>query len=104
MGLGGHLLAARSVYHANSAVPGEAQCDLVEGELWRDPPGYWEDIVYPAYIEAHQDLFTDGDVENGKLTGAKVEDLVLLETLNMTMSEAVTQSCSTIMSLLNTTG
>ncbi|TFK25568.1 P-loop containing nucleoside triphosphate hydrolase protein [Coprinopsis marcescibilis] len=72
------------------------QSDLVEGALWRDPPNYWEDIVYPAYVEAHRDLFIDGDVENGRLSGNKVEGLIMLETLNQTMTEAIEQSCSTI--------
>ena len=63
-----------------------------EGSLWRDPPGYWEDIVYPAYLEAHRDIFADGDVEHGALT----KDLVLLETLDMTMSEAVDKSCQVL--------
>ncbi|KAG2015833.1 hypothetical protein CC2G_009066 [Coprinopsis cinerea AmutBmut pab1-1] len=71
-----------------------------EGALWRDPPGYWEDIVYPAYIEAHRELFTEGDVEHGQLTGNKVEGLVMLETLNMSMTEAVERSCSTITTFL----
>ena len=71
-----------------------------EGALWRDPPGYWEDIVYPAYVEAHQELFVDGDTEKGKLSGKKVENLVLLETLQMTMSEAVERSCEVVKEFL----
>ncbi|KAG6378371.1 hypothetical protein JVT61DRAFT_14096 [Boletus reticuloceps] len=50
-----------------------------EGSLWRDPPMYWEHIVYPAYIEAHQDMFENGDVENGKPTGQRVPGLVVIE-------------------------
>jgi len=50
-----------------------------EGTLWRDPPMYWEHIVYPAYIEAHQDMFANGDVENGKPTGQRVPGLVVME-------------------------
>jgi nicotinamide/nicotinate riboside kinase len=38
-----------------------------EGTLWRDPPHYWEQIVYPAYVRAHKHLFEGGDVENGLL-------------------------------------
>ncbi|KAH9485210.1 Nicotinamide riboside kinase [Psilocybe cubensis] len=66
-----------------------------EGSLWRDPPGYWEDIVYPAYVEANKDVFEDGDVEHGKPTN-KVEGLVLLESLNISMSEAVERCCQVI--------
>ncbi|KAF6760110.1 hypothetical protein DFP72DRAFT_843635 [Ephemerocybe angulata] len=67
-----------------------------EGSLWRDPPGYWEDIVWPAYVDAHKDLFVDGDVENGQLSGEKVENLVLLDTLQLSMSDAVDKSCKVI--------
>jgi len=27
-----------------------------EGALWRNSPGYWDDIVYPAYVDAFKDL------------------------------------------------
>lgn len=63
--------------------------------MWRDPPGYWEDIVYPAYIEANKDVFENGDVEKGKPTG-KVEGLILLESLDISMSEAVDRCCQVI--------
>ncbi|KAF8995479.1 hypothetical protein BDQ17DRAFT_1365672 [Cyathus striatus] len=63
-----------------------------EGTLWRDPPQYWENIVYPAYVDAHKDIFLDGDVEQGT-PGSKVEGLVLLESLNVTMSDAIDRCC-----------
>lgn len=66
-----------------------------EGSLWRDPPGYWEDIVYPAYVEANTDVFEDGDIEQGKPTN-KVEGLILLESLNISMTEAVERCCEVI--------
>jgi nicotinamide/nicotinate riboside kinase len=68
--------------------------------LWRDPPRYWEDIVFPAYVDAHKDLFEGGDIENGNLNGQKVDGLVLLETLNISMTEAAERSCNTIKSCL----
>lgn len=63
-----------------------------EGDLWRDPPNYWGQIIYPAYLEAHRDVFANGDVEHGVPTD-KVKGLVLLDTLEMTMGEAVDRSC-----------
>ncbi|KAJ7647557.1 P-loop containing nucleoside triphosphate hydrolase protein [Roridomyces roridus] len=66
-----------------------------EGTLWRDPPHYWEQIVYPAYVDAHAAVFENGDVEKGGPSG-KVEGLVLLESLSMTMGEAVDRSCEVI--------
>jgi hypothetical protein len=29
-----------------------------EGAFWKDPPGYFEQLVYPAYIDAHHSMFT----------------------------------------------
>jgi nicotinamide/nicotinate riboside kinase len=70
-----------------------------EGTLWRDPPHYWENIVYPAYIDANRDVFEGGDVERGKPSG-KVERLVLLESLEMSMGDAVSRSCEVIAAFL----
>lgn len=36
-----------------------------EGSLWRDPPNYFDDIVYPAYVRAHENIFEGGNVEDG---------------------------------------
>ncbi|KAJ3550929.1 hypothetical protein NMY22_g127 [Coprinellus aureogranulatus] len=78
-----------------------AQSDMVEGALWRDPPGYWEDIVWPAYVEAHRDLFIDKDVEGGQLSGDKVPNLVLSEPLQMSTTEVVAKSCDVIRTFLD---
>ena len=51
--------------------------------------------MYPAYIEAHAAVFEGGDVENGAPTG-KVPGLIVLESLKMTMGEAVTRCCEVI--------
>ena len=69
-----------------------------EGALWRDPPGYWEDIVYPAYLDAHKEIFVDGDVEHGHLTST-VARLILIEGLEISMSDAVEQCCSVLMEM-----
>jgi len=66
-----------------------------EGTLWRDPPNYWEQIVYPAYVDAHRDVFLNGDVEEGD-PGGKVEGLIVLKTLEMEMSEAVEKCCAVL--------
>lgn len=31
--------------------------------FWQDPPGYFEDVVWPNYVKEHGYLFEDGDVE-----------------------------------------
>lgn len=65
-----------------------------EGIVWRDPPRYWEQIVYPAYVRSHAHVFTDNDVEHGALSG-KVEGLVLLEASGegMTMQGMLDTTC-----------
>ncbi|KAH9941030.1 P-loop containing nucleoside triphosphate hydrolase protein [Amylocystis lapponica] len=49
-----------------------------EGTLWRDPPNYWEQIVWPAYEAAHVHMVEGGDVEHGRPNGT-VPDLLLIE-------------------------
>lgn len=34
--------------------------DAEQGTVWTDPPGYFDNIVYPAYVKAHERVFTDG--------------------------------------------
>lgn len=47
---------------------------LEDGSTWVDPPFYFDEIVWPAYTEAHAGLFTGGDVERGALTDACAAD------------------------------
>lgn len=51
--------------------------------------------MYPAFVDAHRDVFENGDVDNGK-PGPKVEGLVLLESLEMGMGEAVERCCGVL--------
>lgn len=34
----------------------------IEG-YWKDPPGYWDKIVWPDYVKTHKRLFVNGNVE-----------------------------------------
>ena len=63
-----------------------------EGALWRDPPNYWEQIVYPAYVRAHAHMLSDEDIENGKPNG-KVEDLVLVDAVDVGMDVVFEKAC-----------
>ena len=70
---------------------------------------YWEQIVWPAYVAAHQGLFENGDVERGKLLvpdggrqgaekpGAPVRDLVVFEHSSAGMAELVTRASEQIL-------
>lgn len=66
-----------------------------EGSFWTDPPGYWENIVYPAYVRAHEDMFTNGDVEKGEPTD-RVPGLVLLDGELNDMPAIFEQACGAI--------
>ena len=66
-----------------------------EGSLWRDPPHYWEQIVWPAYVEAHEGILENGDVEHGKPNG-KVEGLLLFDGLELSMTEMVERVCGVL--------
>ncbi|QRV79363.1 P-loop nucleoside triphosphate hydrolase [Ceratobasidium sp. AG-Ba] len=74
-----------------------------EGSLWRDPPHYWEQIVYPAYVRAHEHLFENGDVEGGKLAPKYEKELVLLSgegcDKHMGMGEMVDIAAQSILSV-----
>jgi len=63
-----------------------------EGELWRDPPDYWKQIVWPAYIEAHKHVFENENCESGTSSG-NIEDILIIDELETGMTRAVNQVC-----------
>ncbi|KIY43298.1 P-loop containing nucleoside triphosphate hydrolase protein [Fistulina hepatica ATCC 64428] len=64
------------------------------GTLWRDPPHYWEQIVWPAYVEAHKHLFAGGDVKRGALLD---DSILVLQPLEMSMDETVSRAADAIL-------
>jgi nicotinamide/nicotinate riboside kinase len=48
-------------------------------------------------VEAHSELFEDGDVENGKLTDQSVKNLVLMEALEMGTGNVVEKCCKILL-------
>jgi nicotinamide/nicotinate riboside kinase len=49
--------------------------DAAEGGVWQDPPEYFDQIVWPAYIKAHEDVanvdrMTVVNPDDGDLTNA----------------------------------
>jgi nicotinamide/nicotinate riboside kinase len=51
--------------------------------------------VYPAYVDAHREVFEKGDVERGE-PSSKVEGLVVLESLKMEMNDVVKRCCEVL--------
>ncbi|KAH7096658.1 P-loop containing nucleoside triphosphate hydrolase protein [Auriculariales sp. MPI-PUGE-AT-0066] len=93
-----------------------------EGEMWVDPPYYFDGIVYPAYVKAFGHLFENGDVESGNLkpdttvtsaagrssdgthpesqtTGAPVPGLVLMDALKMSADDLLDWACRELVEL-----
>lgn len=75
--------------------------DAAAGGVWVDPPNYFDQIVYPAYVKAHGYLFEGGNVEEGTLQdswGAKGRKLVVMAPLEggEEMTRAFQQSCQAI--------
>ena len=64
-----------------------------DGSTWTDPPGYFDQIVYPAYVKAHEHLI-DGDIEQGD---SQIVDI--LTPAEGDMTEAFTRACEIIMHL-----
>ena len=65
--------------------------------FWVDPPGYFDNIVWPAYTKAHASFFTNADVQDGGLSDeARAKRLLLLEARIMSKSEQVLQCSRTI--------
>lgn len=48
--------------------------NTLEG-FWEDPPGYFDNVVWPEYQRTHSKLFEEGDV-NGKLKSGDFVDLI----------------------------
>jgi nicotinamide/nicotinate riboside kinase len=71
--------------------------DAAAGGVWTDPPNYFEQIVYPAYVKAHEDMFKDGNVEDGDLW-PRWQGLTVLKPLegSSEMSKAFELSCAAI--------
>jgi hypothetical protein len=69
--------------------------ELQGGDFWKDPQGYWDTVVWPAYIRAHQAVFQGGDVERGTPNG-KVPDLAVFDGENWSMTEIFEGACDKI--------
>ncbi|PWN50598.1 P-loop containing nucleoside triphosphate hydrolase protein [Violaceomyces palustris] len=91
-----------------------------EGTVWKDPPNYFPNIVWPAYVEAHKKVFEAGDVEKGRVVvapprgqsneerGGPIRDLVLISNQSsdeeMSMEEMVESACQAIWETLSRGG
>lgn len=83
--------SAKSTIHKRRS---ERNDRISEDSFWKDPPGCFENIVWPAYVDAHSKVFAGGDVEHGRID--KDAEITLLEADEMDMSEMVDRACASI--------
>lgn len=78
---------------------------LDNGEVWQDPPFYFDQIVWPAYLEAHAGMFECGDPEHGKAIapqndeapdGGALQHLIVLEGESCTKPQLALAACNVI--------
>jgi nicotinamide/nicotinate riboside kinase len=76
--------------------------DAAAGGVWTDPPNYFEQIVYPAYIKAHEQIFENGDIEQGAVR-SDWEGLQVLQPLEGPdeMTRCFEKSCEIIQMALS---
>ena len=68
-----------------------------EGDLWQDPPGYWDQIVYPAYIRSHKEMFEGEDVEKGEMKEEVKKRIILLDGMSYRIQELLDRSCQAVL-------
>lgn len=83
--------APQSVIHSRRTERNER---ISDESFWKDPPGCFENIVWPAYVDSHSKLFQGGDVEDGDIR--KETDITLLEADKMDMSNMVDRACASM--------
>lgn len=84
--------SSRETIHARRSARNER---ISDASFWKDPPGCFENIVWPAYEDAHRRLFEGGDVDKGS---PKPDAAVtLLETDKTDMAGMVETACRSIL-------
>lgn len=68
---------------------------IAEDSFWKDPPGIFDNIVWPAYSDAHLKLFEDGDIEKGQIEAET--GITLLEASELSIDEMVDRTCAEIL-------
>ncbi|WFD45252.1 hypothetical protein MPSI1_003933 [Malassezia psittaci] len=77
---------------------------LDDGQVWEDPPFYFDAIVWPAYLEAHAKMFTNQNVESGQpirtetreFDGGPVPHLNVIEAQTQPIDSVVNQALQCI--------
>ncbi|PWN25078.1 P-loop containing nucleoside triphosphate hydrolase protein [Jaminaea rosea] len=77
-----------------------------EGETWKDPPLYFDEILWPSHLKAHARLFQGGDVESGQTT-EEARDIHIVEAQEppgkgepTSMDDVVAEGCEVLLAAL----
>lgn len=84
--------SSKDTIHARRSARNER---ISDASFWKDPPGCFENVVWPAYEEAHRKLFEGGDVDKGPLR--TYAGMTLLETDKTDMAGMVETACRSIL-------
>ena len=94
-----------SASQADTAKTVHRLAQIADDSFWKDPPGIFEKVVWPAYVEAHAKHFIAGDVEHGALSPEQEQEqeqgdgaaIVLLDDDGaLSMDEMLERSCGVI--------
>lgn len=65
---------------------------IADDSFWKDPPGVFDNIVWPAYVKANAPLFVNSDIESGAHRADA--GLLLLEAKELNMSDMFERVCA----------
>lgn len=69
--------------------------------IWEDPPGYFDKIVWPAYVSDHGYLFESIEaIENGDVTKVVSTDAVIIDSEHSSMDEMLVKAVDAILARL----
>ncbi|KAJ2964239.1 hypothetical protein NQZ79_g800 [Umbelopsis isabellina] len=66
---------------------------------WIDPPGYFDDLVWPQYVKWNAHLFPNGDAKG--IDHEQIKDLVVMESDNSSIEQLATNAVKTIINTLH---
>jgi nicotinamide/nicotinate riboside kinase len=94
-------LDVHSISQADTAKTVHRLAQIADDSFWKDPPGIFEKVVWPAYVEAHAKHFIAGDVEHSALSPEQEQGegaaIVLLDDDGaLSMDEMLERSCGAI--------
>jgi nicotinamide/nicotinate riboside kinase len=67
---------------------------------WVDPPGYFDDLVWPQYVKWNAHLFPNGDAK--VIDHEKIKDLVVMESDSSSIEQLATNAAKAIIKTLQT--